>query len=414
MGSIDSYISQFVRPYRNEPLYVAVSGGVDSIVLLHALHKHHAKILVLHMNYHLRGDESMEDQLFVQQLCSDLSISCEVKNMDLSSVASQGKSIQSLARKLRYQWFDDKTTTGGFVVFGHHQDDQIETFFINLVRRGGVMGLSAMLEIKDRHLRPLLNFSRSEILTYAVKNKLSWREDSSNNSFKYLRNIFRNKLIPEMKLINEQIELDSLYLIQVFQENQKIIENKVRPIADKIKISNEIPLIDWEALNDTEQIELMRQLSIPLNASHELQKLMDTQKGSYITIDERELFREVDHIKIVKKASELRFELMRNAVDALPSTFDKDVLYLDTSKTVGNLKLRKWQLGDRIKSVGLNGSQLVSDIITDAKTPASKRSNILVLHDDEHIHWVVGLKVGREAIATINSSIIEQFRVVLL
>lgn len=411
---IDSHIDLFLKQFANRRICIAVSGGIDSMVLLNAVQRAHNNVLVLHMNYHLRDNESDEDEKFVFDRCNELEIPIEVRHSDLKALSLKGKSVQAKARKERYNWFQEYIDKGDFILLGHHQDDQIETFYLNLVRAGGVMGLSGMVEINGHFLRPLLPFSRKEILDYAVINKVKYREDSSNSSLKYWRNVFRQKLIPEMNSGYPALKVDTLTLITVFQENQERIERKILPLSKSLNDSNELRISDWNNLDDTEKIELLRQLNLPFSALNEIGKLTNAQKGARITLNSVTLYKESDAIYFGQNDGDFipKLSIEENAV--VPKTYNKEELYLDKEKIQGELVVRKWRIGDRMKPIGVNGSKLVSDIITNAKIPNHERANVLVVHDNREIHWVVGIKVGKIAIATEKTSCVLKLTVELL
>ena len=191
-----------------DKIFVAVSGGIDSVVLLDLFHKTNFQIAVAHCNFSLRGTESDEDEKFVAGLAKNYNIDFFVKKFNTKKFSKEnGLNIQEAARKLRYDWFNSIAEKHNFdkIAVAHHFDDQAETFFINLFRGSGVSGLRGMPIKRDNIIRPLLFARRAEIEKYAAENKLSFREDSSNFSDKYLRNRIRHNLLPEIeKLANRR------------------------------------------------------------------------------------------------------------------------------------------------------------------------------------------------------------------
>ncbi len=392
--------------------FVACSGGADSITLLHILHKLNKKVSAVHINYLLRGEDSEKDQQLVEDTCKQLGIPCHVKRVDLKRYLDEaGGNLQEQARKVRYSYFETfKVKSDHFIVLGHHSDDQVETFFLNLARGGGMMGLSAMLPKHGQYLRPFLKFTKEEILDYARKHQLKWREDLSNAKNEYNRNKLRNVILPELEKEIPSLRQSVLTLVDAFQMTQQELETAVKELVRKIEYEHVLLLEEYSALGEFERIELLRQLDLSSSVAEELNKLTDAEKGKRIQLNDSRfqmIIRETDHFYFGEEEPMLILpSIVKTMVDQLPSTFTKDEVYLDPKKIKGDLKVRTWRKGDRMKPVGLQGSKLVSDILTDAKVPHSVRSHQLVLTDDEKILWCVGFAIGREGIATKDSEIL--------
>jgi tRNA(Ile)-lysidine synthase len=194
---------------QEDKLLVTVSGGIDSVVLCHLLRAYEARFLIAHCNFGLRDKESDEDELFVEELAEEMEVNIHIKKFDTKSHAKKsGISTQMAARELRYQWFFELAKEKGYryVVTAHHQNDLVETVLLNLIRGTGIAGLHGIKAKSENIIRPLLFASKEEILLYAKENKLSWREDSSNESSKYQRNLIRLEVIPLLKKINPNLE----------------------------------------------------------------------------------------------------------------------------------------------------------------------------------------------------------------
>ena len=213
---------------KDKKILVACSGGVDSVVLSYLLKKSGFSIALAHCNFSLRGSESDADENFVIDWADKLSIPVFTETFDTKEFAKDNKlSTQMAARELRYHWFSEilKDFNYDYVATGHHADDDLETFFINLSRGSGLQGLTGIPKVNKTIVRPLLKFSRDEILQYATKNKLKWREDSSNAGTDYLRNTLRHKVIPEYKKATEG-------LMQNVQKTQKYLQDSQHLIED--------------------------------------------------------------------------------------------------------------------------------------------------------------------------------------
>ena len=375
------------------------------MVLLHLLNNLKVNLTVIHVNYQLRGEESIRDAELVQTVCFELGVPCEIRTVDLKKTLENGGNLQDEARKVRYSWFDEilEEDSANCIALAHHQDDQVETFLMNLARKSGIVGLACMKQEHDGIVRPLLDFSKAEILKYAQNNNLQWREDQSNQSNNYTRNRLRNEFIPFVK--SEIVDFDSsvLLLIDAFQQTQLELEQTVHPIVASIIESAALPFSSFNDLNEFEQVELFRQLKIPASYVPRLNSL--TKRGKRLEFNDalfESVVRDEDQFTFLEKEHQ-SVQLLVQEVDSLPISFDKHQAYFDASKINGKLQLRTWEVGDRISPIGMNGSQLVSDIIKDSKITADAKRDQLVVYDTDSILWCVGLKISRNAIADANT-----------
>ncbi len=406
MPDFSNHTKELWNDLRNQKIYLACSGGIDSMVLLDMLFKLKFDLHVIHVNYQLRGIASDTDAELVKFSCAKQNIPCEIRTIDLKKNLEGGGNLQDEARKIRYAWFDEilKVDRNNRIALAHHSDDQIETFFMNLARKSGVMGLACMKHDHAGIVRPLLDFSKAEIACYALSNWVLWREDKSNETNKYTRNRLRNEFIPRIKLEFPEIGVSVLTLINQFQKIQLDLEKKVDPILGTIQKTHTLSLDEFGKLSELEQIELLRQLGLSAKSAPRLLDL--TQRGKRIPIEHTEFS------AIVRDETQFTFlctsdvppKLIVEQLASLPSDFNKDIAYFDAAKMKGELKLRKWEHGDRIASLGMKGTQLISDIIKDAKIDANAKAAQLVVHDDDVILWCVGLKISQKAIADANST----------
>jgi tRNA(Ile)-lysidine synthase len=229
-----SYFSALVEP--SNRVLVAVSGGLDSIVLLNLLVKYGMNDLaVVHCNFQLRGKDSDDDEKFVKNLAKSYKLPFYCKAFDTKTEQKKSKqSVQMTARNLRYAYFSEllKKENYDYVAVAHHADDQIETFFINLLRSAGVKGLRGMLPKREQIIRPLLKFSRQDLENYAVENSLKYREDTSNSDDYYLRNNIRHHLIPCLETLDKSAKASILQTMENLQnletqslQNLEILQN---------------------------------------------------------------------------------------------------------------------------------------------------------------------------------------------
>ncbi|MDX2360981.1 MAG: tRNA lysidine(34) synthetase TilS [Crocinitomicaceae bacterium] len=415
MHSSAKHIDQKLQAFRKKQLFVACSGGVDSMFLLATLHRLGYSVHALHVNYNLRGQASIADEQFVETYCTKNTIPFQKKSIQLNEQLKDGGNLQELARTERYNWFTEvlAENSDNYLVLGHHADDQVETFFLNLARKSGVMGLAAMPFEHGRLLRPLLDFSKNEIYDYSKELGIEWREDQSNSSNTYRRNLLRNKLLPEINKEIPTLQESTLLLVQHFQQKQLELESMILPLVEGIKKEQKLSVKEYTLLDEFEKVEFCRQLGCAHTLVDELSKLGDAQKGKRVNCSPSEtaiystIVKDVDHFTFIQE-QEQTVSLILESVDQLPSNFSKELIFLDQDKLEGELQVRQWKIGDRIHPIGIKGSSLISDIISDAKLNAIEKQNVFVVHDDITIHWCVGLKIGRKAIANTASTKILQ------
>ncbi len=387
----------------NAKVFVACSGGVDSVVLLHVLNSFCKDVEVIHINYGLRGSESDEDEQFVRAICSQLKVPLFVKNVDTKSILSDsGGNLQEVARDIRYELFDSLLTKNeeGYVVLGQHADDQVETFFQHLARKSGVLGMACMLPIHNRYVRPFLKVSKAELIEYAISNSIQWREDSSNQQNKYTRNKLRNVYLPLVEKEIPDLVSSVLLLVDAFQETQSRIEDSARSIVQDILVTLYWDGQIFDQTPNEVRVDVIRQLGGGYEVLEQLEKIRFSQKGKMIACGDFQFFKEKEGFSLRNKLVSNECELLINEVNKLPASFSKEVIYLDKSKISGDLRVRPWRIGDRIAPIGMKGTKLISDVLTEAKIDSSIRDRCLVVLDENEIIWCVGYKISRKAVPT--------------
>jgi tRNA(Ile)-lysidine synthase len=411
MNKIVEHFKSFFSTYPADLYFVAVSGGVDSMLLLELMFQNKLPIHVLHVNYHLRGNESNEDELLVRNYCKSNNIPITVESIHLKEeLEANGGNLQNEARKVRFEFFQKELNKipNSKLVLAHHLNDQLETFFLQLLRNSGIAGLSGMKPLNNTLLRPLLNFKKEEIYSLAIERKISWREDKSNAKNDYSRNRLRNEIIPFLTVEIPTLENSILLLQEKFQVRLLETNEKIETIHLEIEKLRSLKIATWNQLESIEKIELLKKLEIPTYLFDAFNKLAHAQKGAKIQwnadLIQKLVIRENDYFQFITNGEEFKLPKIEiEKIIDLPSTFSKSTIFLDESKIIGEISLRKWQIGDRIFPIGIKGSKLISDVITDAKIPNHLRENQLVLTDDDKILACLNLSIDRRAIASKSS-----------
>lgn len=393
-------------------LLLTVSGGVDSVVLMHLMKAIEVDFSVAHCNFQLRGDESEGDHLFVQELAASMQVPFFDKRFETETFASAHKlSIQMAARKLRYEWFDELMKQHGFdyMVTGHHADDNLETFLINVIRGTGLEGLQGIPESKNRRLRPLLPFKREEIMAFAEEQNITWRDDSSNGSTKYLRNKLRHDVIPVLKELNLNL-LDSFQeTINHIKESQDIVDYSVSQVREEVvEKQSDCIKIDLKKL---EKYPNPKAYLYPLlkpygfTSWNDIHDLVNAQSGKQIFSDQSHIIKDRDSFLIrprldVTEKETVPFELEDGSIERPVKLSWEQVektkkpsqkeLFVDADKLQG-LTIRKWKEGDLIYPLGMEGrKKKLSKFFKDEKLSLFDKEAIWLLCSDDAIVWVIG------------------------
>lgn len=400
--------------FTDKRLLIAVSGGVDSMVLTDLFRQLPFQVAIAHCNFNLRGEESAGDEAFVRQYAEANGIELFVTHFDTKAFAEDYKmSIQIAARELRYRWFYELAEAGHFdyILTAHHADDTIETFLINLTRGTGPEGLTGIPALNDKIARPLLIFSRDEIEAYANENKLPWREDSSNASDKYLRNKFRHQVIPVLKELNPSFLESFRNTISYIQQSLTMADDASRIVYRKVV----------EEQEDQKRINLKELLILPnysaylyewlkpfgFTAWDDIYGLTEAVSGKQVFSDGFRLLKDRDFLILAPKSNPdinqyfvkegievVNFPLRLRISEATSITdISNNTIFVDSEKLKFPLILRKWQEGDVFYPLGMHGkSKKVSKFFKDEKLSLIAKENTWLLCSDNEIVWIIGIR----------------------
>lgn len=401
---------------------LAVSGGVDSMVLLHVFKQLNFPCIVAHVNFGLRGTESDGDTQLVIQTCGNLSIPCFVKHMDTEKYAIENNlSIQMAAREIRYGFFEEilEGQKASYIATAHHQDDELENFFIYLLRNQLHTAWLGIPMERGNIIRPLLNIPRKLIQEFASKNKVAFRNDSSNASTKYLRNKIRHLLIPELKNEYVSVANDFQFISSLSRAESKLYlsnfqtkwETEVLETYDKSGLSLEhvnIPksfytnqdnhsglknkFLSWGFTNN----QVNEILNNPINiGSHWIGRefVLYTNRNG-LTLKQRNIT-EITETKI--RVNEVvyfgNFQINMVEINLDQVDFNEPNCYY-FNPLIGNeeLTFRSWKIGDKMQPMGMKGTKKVSDIFINSKIDNDRKNDFPILVSNVEIFAILGLR----------------------
>ncbi len=439
--NFEKHISHHFPFLEGKKLLVAISGGVDSVVLTHLLHRLHCKIALAHCNFSLRNEESDKDELFVKKLARELDVAVYTVKFNTSEYAQKkGISTQMAARDLRYNWFQEicKTHKFDYILTAHHSDDALETFLINLTRGTGIDGLSGIPQKNENIIRPLLSFSRNNILDFALANKLHWREDKSNASTKYTRNKIRHEVIPVLKEINPNLlnsfqkTLDNLHKTKAIAKDAVEIvkkqvvstsENEITFSIKHLKKLKNAPVYLFELLKEygfTEWNDVANLLDAQsgkqlFSKTHRLLKNRTALLLTEITSNNKQEYTVLENVKEIYKPIGLKFEKIiipfdtkkhqNKIIEELISTNNSvNTALLDYNSLTFPLVIRKWQIGDYFYPLGLKGKKKVSKYFKDEQFSLIDKEHTWLLCSKNAIVWIIGKRLDNRFKVTPKSS----------
>jgi len=402
-------------------LLVAVSGGVDSVVLCELCKLSGYDFAIAHCNFQLRGSESDEDENFVKQLAEKYKVEFFVQKFDTESFATENKiSIQVAARELRYNWFTQLLTQStnkpiNFLLTAHHADDNIETILMNFFKGSGINGIKGILPKHDKIVRPLLFARKEEILAFANEHKLGYREDSSNSSDKYTRNYFRNQLIPGLENVFPQVKGNIIENAERFRDINILYKQAVDGVIKKLvtKKGNELhipvlKLLKTAALS-TIVYEIIKDAGFSVHQTGEVIKLLNSDSGKYIESSTHRILHNrkwliisplnnevLDHYLIEPGKSSVSFQPGKISIEKsteLKLVADNTIAMLDASLIKFPLLLRRWKQGDYFYPLGMQKKKKLSRFFIDQKLSMNEKENTWVIEMNKKIIWIVGKRI---------------------
>lgn len=414
---IAEYIKKFRLIKPNSKLIIALSGGADSVVLNHILHKMGYNCIAAHCNFELRDAESDRDELFVRQLCNVLNIPLEIIHFNTNEYAAKQKvSIEMAARKLRYDWFENIRIKydADFICVAHHKDDSIETCLLNIIRGTGINGITGIKPINGKIIRPLLCVSRKEIEDYAKQNDLSYITDSTNLETEYTRNKIRNILLPMLEEINPVFRQTMKNNIENWKEAAFLYSHTIN--KDLSKLCQTDGTYTWICEDElfafpyskTLLFEWLKQYGFSNSVIEEIAEHKYTQTGKRFCSDTHELI--VDRCRLIlseKKSDDYKtYEISKNDsyciqpihlkmsfVSDTSICKDTKVALLDADKLKFPLTIRKWRNGDFFYPLGMENPKKISDFFVDTKINIAQKQDIYLLVSGNDIVWIIGKRI---------------------
>ena len=419
LSRFTNYINENQLFEPNQKVLLAVSGGVDSMVLLHLFEKSGFSYGVAHCNFQLRGDESDEDERFVRQAVLQHGVPAYFQTFDTGEHARiNGISVEMAARELRYRFFENVRADNNFdfIATAHHQDDLMETFFLNLSRKTGIKGLTGIKVKSGKIIRPLLFAGRDGIEKYAAKHFINFRGDSTNIETVYQRNFIRHKIIPLFTELNPAFTKNFLNTIQNLKSAEEVFNERIDEWKNKVMVKYpKEAVIDTSLLLKTSfpeilLYEILAESQFNSAVAGQVFQSLETDSGKqfyshthrlikdreklfitelpeeekriyYIEKDDIELFTPFD--MTIEKTGNRNFEIIKN----------QHVACLDFNKLEFPLLIRKWRQGDYFQPLGMIGFKKLSDFFIDEKMPLHEKENTWLLCSGQKIVWIMGRRI---------------------
>lgn len=428
LTAFEEHLKHYFPELYHQKILLAVSGGLDSMVLVDLCLKLSLNISIAHCNFKLRAEESDAEERFVVDFSKNNNLTVFSEQFDTNKFVENSKlSVQMAARQLRYDFFEQLRTQHHFdtLLTAHHADDNLETFFININRGSGIDGLVGIPETNKYIIRPLLPFSRAQILSYAKANAVKWCTDSSNADVKYQRNHLRHELITVLKTVFPSF-MDALSTTQAhLKASQNLLQNHLKDVEKKIIESSNSEEVHYSIV-ELKKLQPLRAYLHPLfhqfgfTDYDELLNLVDAQSGKQIHSETHTILKNRTSLILTKKKSNERFYMIienKNAFINLDQfgmalqlqscsvlkQSSQKTIFLDLDKIQFPLVLRSWSEGDFFQPSGMSGKKKLSKYFKDEKLSLIQKAKVLLLCSNEAIVWVIGMRSDARFLATSKS-----------
>ena len=413
-----SHLSHLIgENVHSKQFLLAVSGGKDSTVLAHLFYSCKLSFAIAHCNFHLRGEDSNADMCFVEQMAIQYGVPFYYTEFDtFAEQNGSGESIEMVARRLRYDWFDKIGDKYDYVVTAHHADDNAETLLLNLIRGTGLKGLTGIPPINGHYLRPLLPFTSAQLMQYIQVHHLVYRIDKTNTDEQYRRNKIRHVVLPVLREMNpniiETFKRNITHFQQYYRLYQSVVQQATSQCITKKKNDIWIDIAQLEQCSEVSLLlfEILHPLGFTSAVIDEVYAHLHDEPGkfffstSYILLKDRDFLkiklRQQIHKDILSfgSAEEMQvagFEVEKRILqtgEQVSFLSDKNIFYADADKLHFPLILRNWEAGDYFYPIGLKGKQKLSDFFTKQKVDRYTKERVPLLCCDGDIAWVVGMR----------------------
>ena len=401
-------LNEFVELKTNRFL-LAVSGGIDSMVLANLFYKLKFNFVIAHCNFNLRGDQNIKDELLVKKFANQKKIKLSIKKFNtLDYVKSKKTSIQIAARELRYHWFFELMETNKikYLVTAHNLNDQFETILINMSRGTGFDGITGMNHKSNKIFRPLISITRSQIEKYAIDNKVDWREDSSNLSDKYLRNFIRNNILKKWMKYDNDLFINFRTTLKNLNLAKDVLKNNLINWKKKnFKKNENFTIISTNELSKLNPLnfylfELFKDYGF--KNTKDLVNIIKSNSGKKLLSDTHILLKDRNQLILQKKEKSHKNQFYWDGLtkDLSPlnlkivksDSCDRNHIVLDNDKLKFPLEIRKWKNGDYFYPDGIEGKKKVSKYYKDSKLNLFQKEAQWLLCSNNKIVWIVGLR----------------------
>ncbi len=420
INQFNKYIKDNNLVNRDDKILLAISGGIDSMVMAHLFLQSGYRIGIAHCNFSLRANDSDLDEKLVHDFALQNNLPFLTTRFDTLSFAKEnGLSVQMAARELRYKWFEDIRIENGYdkIAVAHNLNDNIETLLINLIRGTGITGLTGMKPIINRIVRPLLFATRNEIMSYCNSQKIIYREDKSNADTKYTRNKIRHLVIPVLKEINPSIETTLNETAERLSGISEIITEYINELKEKIteqqdkNISFNIRLLNNHIPNKTILFELFKPYGVTNVMLKDLTAVIEGKTGGQILTNthriiknrkelivsaenqETETFYQVNDIEGFKNIPGIVSAVFTDIADKYEIPSNPYIACLDSDKVKFPLIIRNWRAGDHFYPLGMKQKKKLSDYFIDNKYSILDKENRLILESEGRIVWIIGDRI---------------------